>query len=258
MPPALASTSRKDARVEHVRFATELRALGRRFFIKCTRCASEIVFRTDPQNADYHMEHGATRGNPSLLACCLWPPSSSSPFPSPCCATSLDASGRHDGVSIGLFCDDLLPSGERDWGGAGNYEVWNDRREQEEGAIQEREEEESGDAMKTLENRTMDSKIEMDILDSLDDTKLINERCALDLDPPTTCFSPSISFLPIFFPTLLSSTFAFRFLCSSPSAVPFLHFPSSSSAPSSLFQPALNSPRRLGGPRLGSRADTRR
>eukprot|EP00286_Rhodomonas_abbreviata_P016749 CAMPEP_0181342774 /NCGR_PEP_ID=MMETSP1101-20121128/31197_1 /TAXON_ID=46948 /ORGANISM="Rhodomonas abbreviata, Strain Caron Lab Isolate" /LENGTH=178 /DNA_ID=CAMNT_0023454289 /DNA_START=8 /DNA_END=541 /DNA_ORIENTATION=+ len=88
-----------------------------RFFIKCTRCASEIVFRTDPQNADYTMEHGATR----------------------------------------------------------TYEVWNDRREQTEDAVAEREEEDA-DAMKALENRTQDSKIEMDILDSLDDTRILNDR----------------------------------------------------------------------------------
>ena len=71
-----------------------------RFFIKCPRCASEIVFRTDPETADYKMESGATR----------------------------------------------------------NYEIWNDRRN-------EVEEEDNGDdAMKALEARTQDSKMEMEIL----------------------------------------------------------------------------------------------
>mmetsp|Transcript_64377 Transcript_64377/g.153553 ORF Transcript_64377/g.153553 Transcript_64377/m.153553 type:complete len:298 (+) Transcript_64377:77-970(+) len=89
-----------------------------RFFIKCPRCASEIVFRTDPKNADYHMEHGATR----------------------------------------------------------NYEIWNDKRGEEDSQYAERESEEAGDAMMALENRTADSQIEMDILDALDDSKLLNAR----------------------------------------------------------------------------------
>eukprot|EP00277_Geminigera_cryophila_P003678 CAMPEP_0179420384 /NCGR_PEP_ID=MMETSP0799-20121207/9141_1 /TAXON_ID=46947 /ORGANISM="Geminigera cryophila, Strain CCMP2564" /LENGTH=302 /DNA_ID=CAMNT_0021193995 /DNA_START=159 /DNA_END=1067 /DNA_ORIENTATION=+ len=82
-----------------------------RFFIKCPRCSSEIVFRTDPETSDYMMESGATR----------------------------------------------------------NYEVWNDRR----GEV---EVDEEADAMQALEARTQDSKIEMDILDALDDTKSINKR----------------------------------------------------------------------------------
>jgi hypothetical protein len=40
----------------------------------------------------------------------------------------------------------------------------------------DREAEEAGDAMAALENRTADSQVEMDILDALDDSKLLNAR----------------------------------------------------------------------------------
>jgi Saf4/Yju2 protein len=32
-----------------------------RFYIRCTLCAAEITFKTDPQHSDYVAEHGATR-----------------------------------------------------------------------------------------------------------------------------------------------------------------------------------------------------
>ena len=32
-----------------------------RFYIRCTRCSAEIVFRTDPKNMDYSVERGAKR-----------------------------------------------------------------------------------------------------------------------------------------------------------------------------------------------------
>jgi len=46
----------------------------------------------------------------------------------------------------------------------------------EEQAKEKREKEEMGDAMKALENRTHDSKVEMDILDALDEIRLLNAR----------------------------------------------------------------------------------
>ncbi|CAD5111128.1 DgyrCDS467 [Dimorphilus gyrociliatus] len=37
-----------------------------RFYIKCPRCVSEIAFKTDPENADYKLEAGATRNFEAL------------------------------------------------------------------------------------------------------------------------------------------------------------------------------------------------
>ncbi|UYV65152.1 CCDC94 [Cordylochernes scorpioides] len=37
-----------------------------RFYIKCPRCLAEITFKTDPANADYAVEHGATRNFQAL------------------------------------------------------------------------------------------------------------------------------------------------------------------------------------------------
>lgn len=88
-----------------------------RFYIKCTNCAAEITFKTDPKNADYECESGASR----------------------------------------------------------NFELWRDTEQALEEEKRAREEEEI-DPMKNLEHRTMDNKIEMDILDALDEMKAINQR----------------------------------------------------------------------------------
>ena len=65
---------------------------------------------------------------------------------------------------------------EMEYGATRNFEVWKDN----EAALEEdqklQEEEEKMDAMKSLENRTLDSKTEMDILDALDETMAINKR----------------------------------------------------------------------------------
>jgi hypothetical protein len=61
-------------------------------------------------------------------------------------------------------------------GASRNFEVWRDVEEAKEAVAKEREEEDEHDTMKALENRTLDSKIEMDVLDALDEIKAINQR----------------------------------------------------------------------------------
>ncbi|XP_029983465.1 splicing factor YJU2 isoform X1 [Sphaeramia orbicularis] len=92
-----------------------------RFYIKCTRCLAEITFKTDPENTDYAMEHGATR----------------------------------------------------------NFQAEKLIEEEEKRIQQEREEEELNNPMKVLENRTRDSKMEMEVLENLQELKELNQRQAL-------------------------------------------------------------------------------
>ncbi|XP_034381434.1 splicing factor YJU2 [Cyclopterus lumpus] len=91
-----------------------------RFYIKCTRCLAEITFKTDPENTDYAMEHGATR----------------------------------------------------------NFQAEKMVEEQEKRVVQDREEEELNNPMKVLENRTKDSKMEMEVLENLQELKELNQRQA--------------------------------------------------------------------------------
>ncbi|KAH3744219.1 CWC16 protein [Pelomyxa schiedti] len=59
-----------------------------------------------------------------------------------------------------------------------NFEPWRATEKAEEEAKQKRQEEEKGDVMKALENRTMDSKEEIDILEALDEMRALNARNA--------------------------------------------------------------------------------
>jgi len=59
-----------------------------------------------------------------------------------------------------------------------NFEPWRENQKFVEEAKKAREKEEEGDAMKALENRTMDSKIEMDIIEALDEIRALNARNA--------------------------------------------------------------------------------
>jgi len=59
-----------------------------------------------------------------------------------------------------------------------NFEQWRENEKLIEEIKKERKDEEEGDAMKALENRTLDSKVEMDILDALDEIRSLNARNA--------------------------------------------------------------------------------
>eukprot|EP01121_Diplochlamys_sp_Union-15-3_P021271 TRINITY_DN8577_c0_g1_i2.p1 TRINITY_DN8577_c0_g1~~TRINITY_DN8577_c0_g1_i2.p1 ORF type:complete len:280 (-),score=59.57 TRINITY_DN8577_c0_g1_i2:39-878(-) len=61
-------------------------------------------------------------------------------------------------------------------GATRNFEPWREQDKQIEEAKEARKQEEEGDAMKAIENRTMDSKREMDILDALDEIRSLNAR----------------------------------------------------------------------------------
>ncbi|CAI5476999.1 unnamed protein product [Closterium sp. Yama58-4] len=71
---------------------------------------------------------------------------------------------------------------EMESGASRNFEPWRASDEQKAAAKRQREEEEMGDAMRALENRTLDSKMEMDILAALDEMKSMRARQAT-LDP---------------------------------------------------------------------------
>ncbi|XVF29592.1 hypothetical protein REPUB_Repub15cG0135300 [Reevesia pubescens] len=63
-------------------------------------------------------------------------------------------------------------------GATRNFEPWRAEDEEADKERQKRESEEMGDAMKSLENRTLDSKREMDILAALDEMKSMKSRHA--------------------------------------------------------------------------------
>jgi hypothetical protein len=72
-------------------------------------------------------------------------------------------------------------------GAARNFEPWRAEDKETDEMKKQREAEEMGDAMKSLENRTLDSKREMDILAALDEMKSMkvfpilscNSKCIL-------------------------------------------------------------------------------
>jgi len=113
-----------NSRMETVENETYLGLRIYRFYIRCTKCISEITFKTDPENTDYLMEHGATR----------------------------------------LF------------------EAFKRLGEQIAKEKQDKEDEEANNPMKALENRTRDSKREMESIEKLEELKDLNQRAA-SIDP---------------------------------------------------------------------------
>ena len=83
-----------------------------------------------------------------------------------CCVCNAEISFKTDPKSTDY---------EIEYGAVRNFEVWKEN----DAAIEEDEQErgqEDEDAMKSLENRTLDSKLEMDVLDTLDEIKAMNQR----------------------------------------------------------------------------------
>jgi hypothetical protein len=84
-----------------------------------------------------------------------------------CCVCSAEITFKTDPQNSGYTCES---------GASRNFEMWRDTELATDEARKIREDEDEADAMKALENRTMDSKIEMDVLDALDEIKAINQR----------------------------------------------------------------------------------
>lgn len=96
-----------------------------RFIMKCKQCNSFFSIKTDPKNADYAVEYGATR----------------------------------------------------------NFEPWREESAAKEDAKAERAEEEKYDAMRALENRTEDSKRQLELMDAVDELRAIRaQQAALGID----------------------------------------------------------------------------
>ncbi len=110
-----------------------------RFYMRCPNCSSEFTIRTDPKNADYSVELGCTV---STLGC------------------------AHN-----VTCFLILVLQRQ-------MEPWKQADDLRDALLEKRVGDEGGDAMKELENKTLDSKMEMDILDGLDEIKALNARAS--------------------------------------------------------------------------------
>ncbi|CAD7703917.1 unnamed protein product [Ostreobium quekettii] len=82
----------------------------------------------------------------------------------------------HCSAEVTMKTDPKNSDYEVEHGASRNYEPWREKEMAAEQSKKMREEEEKGNAMKALENRTIDSKREMDVLAALDELKSLNAR----------------------------------------------------------------------------------
>lgn len=108
-----------------------------RFYIRCTRCSAEIVFRTDPKNQDYVVERGAKRNTEP------W-------------KRGLDGGGEEEEETLEQRLDRL----EREMAEAEGDGTLGEER----------------NAMAELEAKTADAKREMAVADALDEIRSRNAR----------------------------------------------------------------------------------
>jgi hypothetical protein len=134
-----------------------------RFYFRCTRCQAEIAMKTDPKNSDYIVETGASRNYEP------WRDKASD-------KEAAEAVGLYScwiQMTHSLQAPGFNPCEPIKWvtGFKVCFFKLNLYR-----YTAEREAEEEGNSMVALENRTLESKREMDIMAALDEMQSLNKR----------------------------------------------------------------------------------
>ncbi|KAI6072134.1 Coiled-coil domain-containing protein 94-like protein [Aix galericulata] len=144
-----------------------------RFYIKCTRCLAEITFKVKGAGgSSERWEHGV----------CPYPVGKGLPNPAEAKSqrvlmlSPLCVSLEHD-EGLGLT-DPENTDYTMEHGATRNFQAEKLLEEEEKRMQKEREEEELNNPMKVLENRTKDSKLEMEVLENLQELKELNQRQA--------------------------------------------------------------------------------